>query len=193
MCGSQNVQGGFYAVLFGRYNITGLKRRSGRGGGEGSPKRTRSAVAHPARIFGVLDRAAPSDRCPALVPVLVLGRGRGRSDAARVSVARRLRCRWLMIDERRRHAVLILVSRPLDLTTGQKLRIKTVKDSPFIETVGIIDTSSKKTALNFAGAAPTGDTAGEGWTDKLQVLLTSTCIRPELQAHSGNFVIHEVY
>lgn len=98
-----------------------------------------------------------------------------------------------MIDERRRHAVLILVSRPLDLTTGQKLRIKTVKDSPFIETVGIIDTSSKKTALNFAGAAPTGDTAGEGWTDKLQVLLTSTCIRPELQAHSGNSVIHEVY
>ena len=35
MCGSQNVQGGFYAVLFGRYNITELKRRSGRGGGDG--------------------------------------------------------------------------------------------------------------------------------------------------------------
>lgn len=55
-------------------------------------------------------------------------------------------------------------ARPLDLTAGQVVRLKTVKDTGLVEMIAVVDTSGKATALNFVG----GEQVGEGWTDKLQ-------------------------
>eukprot|EP00039_Didymoeca_costata_P020443 m.341277 g.341277 ORF g.341277 m.341277 type:complete len:236 (+) comp19978_c0_seq1:170-877(+) len=51
-----------------------------------------------------------------------------------------------------------------DLTEGLKIRVKTMGNTPFIESAGVIDTASKVAAVNYAGGA----SVGESWTDKLQ-------------------------
>mmetsp|Transcript_10423 Transcript_10423/g.26755 ORF Transcript_10423/g.26755 Transcript_10423/m.26755 type:complete len:228 (+) Transcript_10423:185-868(+) len=55
-------------------------------------------------------------------------------------------------------------SRALEIVAGQRVRLKTLRNTAIIESVGIVDSESKATALNFVGA----DAGGEGWMDKLQ-------------------------
>ena len=43
-------------------------------------------------------------------------------------------------------------------------RLKSVKNTAMIESIAVVDTMTKATALNYVGAEATG----EGWTDKLQ-------------------------
>jgi hypothetical protein len=63
----------------------------------------------------------------------------------------------LLLDESR--------ARAIELIEGQKIRLKTQTDTAIIESIALMDSMSKTTALNFVG----GEAAsGEGWTDKLQ-------------------------
>eukprot|EP00041_Stephanoeca_diplocostata_P016730 m.330505 g.330505 ORF g.330505 m.330505 type:complete len:239 (+) comp20462_c0_seq4:307-1023(+) len=65
------------------------------------------------------------------------------------------------------HRLLMLgteeLVRPLGLVEGVHVRLKSFKDSCLIESIGVVDTTTKMTTLNFTG----GEATGEGWTDKL--------------------------